>query len=156
MRALLLVTLLAVPVVLTACQSSSEPLPPSKAVTTTTTATTAPAPGVVTGSVDVFDQVGKESITVSAVTILGAVAGGWMTVHVDDGGRPGAVAGRTHVAAGTTKDVVVHVSQASSDGRYWLVLHVDAGEPGVFDFPGPDVPVKAGADVVMKEIKLTP
>lgn len=155
-RSSLLLAVLAVLVALPACQSSSPPVLPSKAVTTTTTATTALPAGAVTGSLAVFDQVGKDTITVASVTIVGALAGGWMTVHLDDGGRPGAVVGRTHVTEGTTNDVVVRLDHASADGRYWPVLHVDAGQPGVYEFPGPDMPVKASGDVVMKQIRLTP
>jgi hypothetical protein len=35
------------------------------------------------------------------------------------------------------------------------MLHVDAGTVGTYEFPGPDGPVKSGADIVMKKITLT-
>ena len=35
------------------------------------------------------------------------------------------------------------------------MLHLDAGKIGAYEFPGPDVPVKSGSEIVMKRITLT-
>lgn len=106
------------------------------------------------GRIVASDQRGGDSITAASVVIQGA--SGWLVVHVDQAGTPGAVGGKAHVNEGANKDVVVHLDQPSPDGVYWLVLHVDAGEQGVYEFPGADLPVAVDGDLVMKRITLTP
>ena len=65
--------------------------------------------------------------------------------------------GISHAAipAGDSSNVAVTLDTPSPTGAYWPMLHLDAGTIGTYEFPGPDVPVKSGADIVMKKITVT-
>jgi hypothetical protein len=125
------------------------------AVTTAAGASGTAAPGAaVTGSLDAADQTGDgTSITVKSVNITGSA--GFIAIHADAGGGPGPVVGHVAIPEGDSSDVVVTLDAKSPTGAYWPMLHVDAGTPGTYEFPGPDGPVKSGADIVMKKITLT-
>ncbi len=75
---------------------------------------------------------------------------GWMVIHADVDGRPGPVLGQTAVAPGANEDVLVSLSQpANGETTLWAMLHIDAGQVGVYEFPGPDVPVEVNDAIVM-------
>ena len=80
---------------------------------------------------------------------------GFIAIHSDLDGKPGPVVGHVAIPKGASSDVTVTLDKKGATGAYWPMLHIDAGQPGVCEFPGPDVPVKSGADVVMKKITLT-
>lgn len=140
---------------LSACGSdkktTSTPAPATAAAGAAGTA----APGAaVTGSLDAAGQTGDgTSITVKSVTITGS--SGFIAIHADDNGSPGPVVGHVAVPEGASSDVLVPLDAKSPTGAYWPMLHVDAGTVGTYEFPGPDGPVKSGADIVMKQITLT-
>lgn len=68
--------------------------------------------------------------------------GGWVTVHADNSGVPGAILGQTLVPAGTQTDVKVTLEMTKITPILHAMLHVDAGTKGKFEFPGgPDEPV---------------
>ncbi|HEU5088516.1 MAG TPA: cupredoxin family copper-binding protein [Roseiflexaceae bacterium] len=131
--------------------SSSAPAPAPAAP-----AAPAPAPAqqAATGSLEASDQpLANQSVTVAKVTSSGP---GWMVIHLDDNGNPGKVLGQTAVPAGDSSNVVVKLSEnVPVGGKVWPMLHVDAGAVGTYEFPGADVPVKNGNDVVMKQITIT-
>jgi hypothetical protein len=140
---------------LSACGSdkktTSTPAPATAAAGAAGTAAPAAA---VTGSLDAADQTGDgTSITVKSVTITGS--SGFIAIHADANGSPGPVVGHVAVPEGASSDVVVPLDAKSPTGAYWPMLHVDAGTVGTYEFPGPDGPVKSGADIVMKQITLT-
>lgn len=83
-------------------------------------------------SVRVFDQrITNNTAVISSVTV-GEDA--WMTVHVSDGDRAGAVVGWTFVEAGTTPNVRVEFTRdIPLTPTLWAILHEDAGEAGVFE-----------------------
>jgi nucleoid-associated protein YgaU len=88
------------------------------------------------------------SVTVDQVV---ATAPGWMVIHIDENGSPGAVLGQTQVDAGTTDAVVVTLDPPlDAETTLWAMLHVDEGEVGVYEFPGADVPVILNGEVVMQ------
>lgn len=95
----------------------------------------------------------NNSITVKEVY---ADQDGWMVVHVDDNGKPGKVIGQTAVKKGETNNVVVPLTEPVANGaKLWPMLHIDAGTIGTYEFPGPDVPAKDAAGmVVMKDITI--
>jgi uncharacterized surface protein with fasciclin (FAS1) repeats len=99
-------------------------------------------------SVTADDQTSDGTIvTVSSVT---AAQSGWMVIHLDADGRPGPVIGQTAVPAGTTDNVIVFLDEdISGETALWAMLHVDEGQPGVYEFPGPDVPVTVNDTIVM-------
>ncbi len=101
-----------------------------------------------TPSVTVADQESDGTmVTVAAVT---AAQDGWMVIHADDNGAPGPILGETAVAAGESMDVVVALDEPlSEDSALWAMLHVDEGDLGVYEFPGPDGPVLIDDVIVM-------
>ena len=146
-----LVGLAVLGLVLAACGSDS--------TSSTTAAPAAPAgsaaPGAaVSGSLDAADQTSDgKTITVSAVNITGS--SGFIAVHADASGGPGPVVGHAAVPEGDSTSVVITLDAPITTGAYWPMLHTDAGTIGTYEFPGPDGPVKSGADIVMKKITVT-
>ena len=130
-----------------ACSSDSKSSPASAAPAASTVS-------AVSGSLDAADQSGDgKTITIKAVNIAGST--GFIAIHADLDGKPGPVVGHVAIPTGDSSDVVVTLDKASPTGAYWPMLHLDAGTIGTYEFPGPDVPVKSGADIVMKKITVT-
>ncbi len=135
-------------VALGACSSSTKP----------TAATPAPVPAAaaanVSGSLDAADQSSDgKTITVNTVNIKGG--SGFIAIHADLSGKPGPVVGHAAIPEGDSSNVVIKLDSPVATGAYWPMLHLDAGKIGTYEFPGPDVPVKSGSDIVMKKITLT-
>ncbi|MEX2550056.1 MAG: plastocyanin/azurin family copper-binding protein [Nitriliruptoraceae bacterium] len=109
----------------------------------------------VTGSLTLTDQSGDgNSVVVAEATISGS--DGWIVVHADDDGGPGAVLGHVALPEGTSSNVEVPLDEAlGADATVWPMLHVDAGEEGVYEFPGTDGPVTADGDVVVASLSYT-
>ena len=76
-------------------------------------------------------------------------------MHADASGGPGPVVGHAAVPEGDSTSVVITLDAPITTGAYWPMLHTDAGTIGTYEFPGPDGPVKSGADIVMKKITVT-
>ncbi|RPI78255.1 MAG: hypothetical protein EHM41_25725, partial [Chloroflexi bacterium] len=115
------------------------------------TAEETPLPGTgdgeaVTPSVSVTNQ----ELVDGAVTIPVIVSDGrgWMVIHIDDGGSPGEVIGVAPVADGSSADVLVPIDVTKATESLFAMLHTDAGTPFSYDFPGDDVPVMAGDQMV--------
>lgn len=103
---------------------------------------------VMTPQLTVADQGGDG--TVVAIDRVAAVEDGWMVIHADEGGEPGAVLGYAAVPAGVNEGLEVTLDTPIAEtGMVWAMLHVDAGEAGVYEFPGDDAPVRIGTIVVM-------
>ncbi len=109
----------------------------------------------VTGSLTLADQSGDgSSVVVAEATLTGT--DGWIVVHADDGGAPGPVIGHVALPEGTSSDVEVALDQAlTADATVWPMLHIDAGEVGVYEFPGADGPVTADGSVVVAPLSYT-
>ncbi|MEZ4620921.1 MAG: fasciclin domain-containing protein, partial [Caldilineaceae bacterium] len=101
-----------------------------------------------TPSVTVIDQ-GSNGSNVAVLQAVAAQAG-WMVIHADNDGAPGAVLGQTGLPAGTTDNIIVTLNEPiSGETKLWAMLHVDEGEAGVYEFPGPDGPVLVDDAIVM-------
>jgi transforming growth factor-beta-induced protein len=102
-------------------------------------------------SVTVSDQESTgASVTVDSATVTTA---GWLVIHADADGRPGPVLGQAALAPGTTENVVVMLDEPlDEDATVWAMLHVDEGQVGVYEFPGPDVPVQVEGMIAMSPI----
>ncbi len=66
---------------------------------------------------------------------------GWVVIHLDIDGKPGAVIGYAAVRDGINPDVVVAIDGKKATEKLFAMLHTDAGKVGAYEFPGPDVPV---------------
>lgn len=85
-----------------------------------------------------------------------AAQSGWMVIHLDQEGRPGPVLGQTAIPTGDTDNVIVFLEDdIAGETTLWAMLHIDAGQAGVYEFPGPDVPARVGDDIVMTSFVVT-
>ena len=94
----------------------------------------APVSAQDTDSVTVSDQtIINNSIWVDKVV---AKAAGWIAIHASSDGFP--VVGETYVHQGENDNVQVWIDIDKATDTMTAMLHVDAGKPGVYEFPGPD------------------
>jgi predicted lipoprotein with Yx(FWY)xxD motif len=97
-------------------------------------------------SVTVDDQqISNGTVTVARVV---AFEPGWMVIHADADGRPGAILGQTLLNSGENDNVVVQIDTQNATPTLYAMLHVDRGTMGTFEFPGDDAPVTLGGNVV--------
>ncbi len=79
---------------------------------------------------------------------------GYVAIHADATGKPGPVLGHSELLPqGKKTDVTVSVDPAKAGSMVWPMLHYDNGD-GAYTFPGPDVPVQVGGNVVVKLLPL--
>ncbi len=104
-------------------------------------------------SVTVSDQ----AITNGTVTVKQAVSNGpgWVVIHADNNGQPGAVIGYSPLQDGVNNNVVVQIDANKATPTLYAMLHTDAGTIGTFEFPGPDAPVMLNGQVVMQSFTVT-
>lgn len=75
---------------------------------------------------------------------------GWLVIHADNGGAPGAVLGQTPLVSGLNEHVAVTLDGDITE-TVFPMLHVDTGEMGVYEFgqvEGADGPVSVNDAVV--------
>ncbi|HUM72362.1 MAG TPA: hypothetical protein PLK31_26350, partial [Chloroflexota bacterium] len=93
----------------------------------------------VTNAVTVSDQSLTDDYTVIVDSVTADVPG-WIVIHAQADGRPGPILGYAPVAAGENLDVTVTIDPAGATETLYAMLHVDAGTPGEYEFPGADTP----------------
>lgn len=90
-------------------------------------------------------------VVIAKVVSAGA---GWLVIHIQADGKPGPVIGFSPVRDGVNLNVAVDVDTAKVTESLFAMLHLDAGSLGVYEFPGPDAPVKASGGIVMKAFQV--
>jgi len=119
----------------------------------------ADSPVMIDGSVLTFPIDAAPSITYSGmisgatVTVDAALIDtqGWLVIHADDDGSPGAVLGYAPLVPGLNEDVSVELSADGITETLYPMLHVDTGEVGVYEFgqvEGADTPIRVNDMVV--------
>lgn len=79
--------------------------------------------------------------TVSIDEVI-ADSAGWIVIYQDAEGGYGRQLGHSALNKGTTRDLSVTLSRSCVDGEtLHALLHIDHGQEGDFEFPGPDEPV---------------
>ncbi len=73
---------------------------------------------------------------------------GWLVIYGDDDGQPGDLLGYAEIAQGVNEDVVVEVDPLQSTPHLFARVHVDEGESGVFESPGPDRPLQVESELI--------
>lgn len=107
----------------------------------------------VTVGVGVADQsIADGTVTVARVFSQGP---GWIVIHTQAEGKPGPIIGFNPVGDGPNDDVVVEVDISKATPTLYAMLHIDAGQTGVWEFPGPDAPVKVGDVVITPSFEAT-
>lgn len=107
-----------------------------------------------TSAVTVRDQALGEGSAVTIAQVKAADAG-WLVIHASDDGAPGPVIGHSAVESGDNENVVVEIDTEAATATLFAMLHVDAGEMGVYEFPGADGPVRVDGNVVVRPFMLT-
>lgn len=81
---------------------------------------------------------------------------GWVVVREQGAGDSGRVVGYKYLEAGKYQNLQVPINSAAAPLDLVAALHVDAGIPEKFEFPGPDSPVMAEAELVAAAFRLVP
>jgi len=76
-------------------------------------------------SIIISDQYPGNVVYVSSVQL---VAAGWVVIHSDNKGQPGAIIGETYVPAGINPAKVTVTSPIVDGGTYYAMLHSDNGD----------------------------
>ncbi len=106
-----------------------------------------------TPAVTVTDQaIQNGTVTIDRVT---AAEPGWIVIHADAAGKPGADIGHTAVKTGDNNNVVVNIDVNKATPTLYAMLHADKGITGTYEFPGPDVPVQVNGQVVSVPFRVT-
>lgn len=134
---------------LAACQTAAAPTAEPTAMTEPT-ATTPPA---VSPTIRVDDQsVDGGQLVVAEVVSAGP---GWIVIHADGGGKPGAVLGHSPVMDGVNTNVTVSIDDSEATPVLYAMLHVDAGTVGTYEFPGSDGPATVNGQMVSPAFNVT-
>lgn len=94
------------------------------------------------GTADVFSSVSvsDQTLAFSAVVTIAsidALEGGFVAIHEDDGGSPGAVISHASIPEGTSTDVELTLNRFAQDQEtLHAMLHVDDPADGMFTFDG--------------------
>ena len=84
-------------------------------------------------SVSVRDQsVAGGTVTVARVVSEGP---GWLMIHAQANGGPGPILGNAEVKDGVNRNVKVTIDLARATPVLYAMLHTDAGQVGVLEFP---------------------
>lgn len=104
-----------------------------------------------TPAVEISDQAIQAGIVVVSKVV--AAQPGWIVIHNGDqaGGFP--AIGQAYVPAGETDNIAVLVDMDKATADMSAMLHMDAGEAGKYEFPGPDNPVQNGDKMVSAPFK---
>lgn len=133
MKSFLPILLIISVVLVSACaqQSTTTTLPP----------TTTQGPAMAKeASLSVNDQpIVNSKVTVATVVSVGP---GWLVIHADTNGAPGADIGHVAVSDGENANVQVSVDTSKVTSTLYAMLHIDAGVIGTYEFPGDDTPAK--------------
>lgn len=105
-----------------------------------------------------FVQVGEQGVVDGRVFIVQAYADGpaWVVIHADADGKPGPVIGHAALQEGANREIVVEVDVDAVTPLLHAMLHVDEGVVGTYEFPGPDVPMTIGENIVMAMFSAAP
>ncbi len=79
---------------------------------------------------------------------------GFVVIHADNNGRPGAVIGYSGLVAGAKKDFKVAVDTEKTSSRVYAMLHYDDDGDRLYGFPDKDKPVISGGGAVVKPINI--
>jgi hypothetical protein len=79
---------------------------------------------------------------------------GWVVIHADENGAPGAVLGYSNaLPSGLSTGITITIDPSAAGSTVWAMLHSDTGAAGTYEFgevDGADTPVlDAGGSPVM-------
>lgn len=144
----------AVALVATACGGTGATTTTGAVATTTAAAGTEPVTGPAAIAASAQESDGT-SVVVDLVTL--PAGGGFIAIHADESGSPGAVLGHSDLLPeGESTNVTVTLDTAlTASATVWPMAHIDGNGNGTYEFPGPDGPATldgGGVAVVPAEI----
>jgi len=102
----------------------------------------------------------QNQITVGQITVkkVATSRDGWVSVHKskEDGSivLPDSI-GEARVDSGDSEDIIVDLWEAPDIGeKLWVLLHIDGGERGKYEFPEKDVPVKKNGEIMARSFTI--
>jgi hypothetical protein len=118
---------------------------PLPTATLSPTATPEPTPIIPSIKIDTPSLTENGRLTISDVVIPAA---GWLVIYQDVDGETGDMLGYEHLKSGENSQVTVIIPPRSATPMLIARLHEDAGTGGIFEYPGPDVPLNDGTDII--------
>ena len=83
---------------------------------------------------------------------------GWVSVHksqADGSMQSPESIGQARVDSGDSEDIIVDLWEATAVGdKLWVLLHVDAGDRGLYEFPDKDVAVYKNGEIMARSFKI--
>ncbi|MBI4148794.1 cupredoxin domain-containing protein [Candidatus Woesearchaeota archaeon] len=79
---------------------------------------------------------------------------GFVVIHQDKDGSFGPFLAKSELFSGQRTNLRIEVDSAGAGSRVHPMLHYDVNNNGVYEFPGPDVPVTVNNEVVVRAINL--
>lgn len=102
----------------------------------------------------------QSQTTVGQITVkkVATSRDGWVSIHKskEDGSivLPESI-GEARVDSGDSEDVIVDLWEAPDVGeKLWVLLHIDGGERGKYEFPEKDVPVKKNGETMARSFTI--
>lgn len=90
------------------------------------------------------------------VDLVSASQPGWIVIHAQADGAPGAVIGFAAIEVGNNANVAVEIDLDQATETLYAMLHLDLATAGEYEFPGDDAPVfDADGNVVLAPFTLT-
>ena len=81
---------------------------------------------------------------------------GWLVIHADDNGEPGAVLGHAPLRDGVdAAQVTVPLDEPVGSGTLYAMVHADGPADDRYSFPDGDPPVEVDGNVVVEAIQYT-
>jgi len=118
------------------------------------TASGPPTPAGLPPSIEVSDQAIKDG----TVTIPQVVSNGnwWLVIHRQNpNGSMGEFVGASQIKNGINTNVVVKIDMKAATPVLYAMLHEDHGVIGSLEFPGADVPVMVGGQMITPQFNVT-
>jgi predicted lipoprotein with Yx(FWY)xxD motif len=128
-------------------QPSATPMPANSQPTASTAGMAMATPsGTNKPSLKVSDQqIQNGTVKIDDVVSSGP---GWVVVYTVTNGQPDQLIGYTHVNDGDNPNVIVKIDTTKPVDNLYALYHVDAGKIGTFEYPGPDVPMMVGVQMI--------
>jgi predicted lipoprotein with Yx(FWY)xxD motif len=138
-------------VVLTACNTHTnasirQVKPPTQPAMTATSANENP-------SIIVKDQ--EYDGTTVIVADAFSQSPGWVAIHNQVNGSMGPSIGYAHINSGDNKNIAIKIDSTQTSSVMYAMMHIDTGEVGKYEFPGPDVPVMVNGEMLIRTFTVT-
>ena len=102
-----------------------------------------------------LDQTGDGTAVVIPWAMISGT-GGWVAVHRDEVGQPGAVIGAAALQEGANTQVVVPLEEPiSNPQQLYAIIHAEEPVDGAFTFPDGDPPVEKDGEPVAEAFRYT-